>query len=99
QYFVVWNANMPVETFWYLIREKGSWRAVSLLLIVGHFLLPFFVLLPVKAKTNFKVMLPVCAWALAMNFLDLAFNLLPAAHGDGYPFAWIPVQLGCVLFM
>ena len=37
QYFVVWNANMPEETFWYLIREHGSWWAVSLILIFGHF--------------------------------------------------------------
>ena len=63
QYFVVWNANTPSETFWYLIRENGSWWWVSMILIFGHFLLPFFVLLPVKAKTNFKIMLPVCAWA------------------------------------
>jgi hypothetical protein len=99
QYFVVWNANTPSETFWYLIRENGSWWWVSLLLIFGHFLLPFFVLLPVKAKTDFKVMLPVCGWALAMNFLDLSFNILPAAHPHGYPFKWIPVQLGCLAFM
>jgi hypothetical protein len=99
QYFVVWNANMPGETFWYLIRENGSWWWVSLLLIFGHFLLPFFVLLPVKAKSDFKIMLPVCAWALAMNFLDLAFNLLPAQCADGYPFKWLWLQLGCLAFM
>ena len=99
QYFVVWNANMPVETFWYLIRERGSWWWVGLLLIFGHCLLPFFVLLPVKAKTDFKVMLPVCVWALAMNFLDLAFNILPAWHWNGYPFIDIPAQLGCLAFM
>ncbi len=99
QYFVVWNANMPVETFWYLIRENGSWWWVGLVLIFGHFLLPFFVLLPVKAKTNFKIMLPICAWALAMNFLDLSFNILPKAHPHGYPLKWIPVQLGCLAFM
>jgi hypothetical protein len=99
QYFVIWNANTPGETFWYLIREKGSWWWVSLLLIFGHFLLPFFVLLPVKAKSDFKIMLPVCAWALAMNFLDLAFNILPAQHHDGYPFKWIWLQLGCLAFM
>ena len=99
QYFVIWNANTPSETFWYLIRENGSWWWVSMLLIFGHFLLPFFVLLPVKAKTNFKVMLPVCVWALVMNFLDFSFNILPAQHPAGYPFKWLGIQLGCLLFM
>ncbi len=99
QYFVVWNANMPVETFWYLIRENGSWWWVSMVLIFGHCVLPFFVLLPVKAKTSFKIMLPVCAWALAMNYLDLAFNILPTAHPHGFPFEWLWLQLGCLAFM
>jgi len=99
QYFVVWNANMPEETFYYVIREHGSWWGWSLLLIVGHFFLPFFILLPVKVKSNFKVMLPVCAWAWVMNFVDLSFNTLPAANPDGYPFKWLPVQLGCMMFM
>jgi hypothetical protein len=99
QYFVVWNANLPVETFWYIIRENGSWWWVGMILIFGHFLLPFFVLLPVKAKTDFKIMLPVCAWALAMNFLDLSFNILPTLHPHGYPFKWLWQQLGCLAFM
>ena len=99
QYFVVWNANMPEETFWYLIREQRSWWVLSMILIFGHFLLPFFVLLPVKVKTNFKVMLPVCLWALLMNLADMAYNILPADHKDGYPLHSILVQVGCLAFM
>ena len=37
QYFVIWNGNVPDETFWYLIRENGSWWCVSMILIFGHF--------------------------------------------------------------
>jgi hypothetical protein len=99
QYFVVWNANMPVETFWYLIREHNSWFCVSMILIFGHFVLPFFVLLPVSVKMNFKIMLPVCLWAWAMTFLDLSFNILPALHPHNYPVRWIWLQFGCFIFM
>ena len=48
---------------------------------------------------NFKIMLPVCVWAWLMNFLDLAFNILPVLHPDGYPFQWIWLQFGCFAFM
>ena len=99
QYFVVWNANMPGETFYYLIREHGSWFCVSMILIFGHCVLPFFILLPVSVKSNFKIMLPVCAWAWLMNFVDLGFNILPAANPNGYPVKWLPVQVGCMMFM
>jgi len=57
------------------------------------------VLLPVKQKTDFKIMLPVCAWALVMNFLDLSFNILPAQNSTGYPFKWLWLQFGCLAFM
>jgi hypothetical protein len=99
QYFVVWNANTPEETFWYLLREQGSWWGVSMILIFGHFFVPFFLLLSVKAKTSFKIVLPVCAWAWLMHFLDLGFNILPALHPDGYPFQRLWLQLGCFAFM
>jgi len=99
QYFVVWNANMPEETFWYLIRERGNWWPLSLILIVGHFFIPFFVLLPEKLKMNFKVIIPVCVWIWLMHALDLAFNIFPALHPDGYPLQWLWLPLGCLLFM
>lgn len=99
QYFVVWNANIPEETFWYLIRERGTWWGLSLILIFGHFMLPFFVMLPVKVKTCFKVMLPVCAWAWVMHFADLAFNIMPALHPHGYPLKWLWLPLACMAFM
>jgi len=99
QYFVVWNANMPSETFWYLIRENGSWWTVSMILIFGHFMIPFFILLPVAVKSSAKVVIPVCLWAWAMQALDLAFNILPAVHPWGYPWHWLGLHLGCLLLM
>jgi len=42
QYFIIWNGNMPEETFWYVVREHGTWRNVGLVIIFGHFFLPFW---------------------------------------------------------
>jgi len=99
QYFVVWNANMPEETFWYLIRERGNWWTLSLILIFGKCFIPFFILLPEKIKMNFKVIIPVCLWIWLMHALDLAFNIFPALHPNGYPLRWLWLPLGCLMFM
>ncbi|HVU08927.1 MAG TPA: hypothetical protein VHG89_10325 [Verrucomicrobiae bacterium] len=99
QYFVVWNGNVPEETYFYLIRENGSWWWVSMVLIFGHFFLPFVLLLPAHVKMNFKIMIPICAWAWLMNFADLAFNVLPVLHPHGYPFKWIWLHFGTFAFM
>ena len=99
QYFVVWNANMPEETFWYIMREQGGWWGLSMVLILGKFFVPFFALLPIHTKTNFKVLVPVCLLIALMHFADLAFNILPAWHPPGHHTKWLLLHVGCVLLM
>ena len=42
QYFIIWNANMPEETFWYVLREQGTWWFTGAIMIIfGHFFIPF----------------------------------------------------------
>lgn len=99
QYFVVWNGNVPEETFWYIIRENRPWWWLSMIVIFGHFFAPFIIMLPLKVKTAFKIMIPLCLWAWAMHFADLAFNILPALHPHHYPLKWLWLPAGCVMFM
>ena len=89
QYFVIWNANMPEETFWYVLREKGSWWAVGLILIFGHFFVPFLALLRIDVKLVFRFMLPLCAWIGLMQYIDLSFNIMPVLHPDGFALRWV----------
>lgn len=99
QYFIIWNANVPEETFWYVIREKGSWFHVGLVLIFGHVLIPFLALLRVDLKQALGWMIPLCLWAWLMHYVDLSFNILPVRHPDGFPFAWMWLHGACLAFM
>jgi hypothetical protein len=99
QYFVIWNANIPEETFWYVLRERGSWFAIGLVLVFGHFLVPFLALLRIDVKLVFKYMVPVCAWIGVMQYLDLAFNITPVLHPTGFPWRWVWLDAGCIAFM
>jgi hypothetical protein len=67
---------MPEETFWFKLREKGTWFWVSMVIIFGHFFLPFLSLLRIDVKENFKFMLPLVAWAWLMHYVDMAFNVI-----------------------
>jgi hypothetical protein len=78
QFFIIWNANIPEETFWYFVRTHNGWRQVGLVLIFGHFFLPFLALLRIDAKLNFAVMVPMAIWAWLMHYTDMAFNIQPA---------------------
>lgn len=96
QYFVIWNANLPEETAWYILRERGTWLHAGLVLVFGHFLLPFLVLLRSDWKLRSAVALAVCAWAWPMHYLDMAFNILPAASPEGFPLGSAWMDLSCL---
>lgn len=93
QFFIIWNANIPEETFWYFIRTHEGWRQVGMVLIFGHFFLPFLTLLRIDAKLNFAVMAPLAIWAWLMHYTDMAFNIQPATkmHVHGPALHWIDI--------
>jgi hypothetical protein len=99
QYFVIWNANMPEETFWYVLREKGSWWTVGLILVFGHFLVPFLALLRIDRKLVYRFMTPLCVWIGLMQYIDLAFNITPVLHPNGFALQWIWLDAGCLAVM
>lgn len=97
QYFIIWNGNMPEETFWYSLREQGSWWDIGLIIIFGHFFLPFLLMLRIDAKLTVPLMAFLCVWAWLMHFLDLSFNIMPVFHPQGYVLHWIDIC--CWAFM
>jgi hypothetical protein len=101
QYFIVWNANMPEETFWYVLREKGSWDIMGKYIIIfGHFFLPFLMLLRIDWKLKLVTMLPLCAWAWLMHFCDLQFQIMPALplRQDGFLSPGLLADAACLMF-
>ena len=84
QYFLIWNAALPEETFWYIQRETGSWWGVGMLIVFGHFVLPFLAILRIDAKLNLAVMVPLCLWAWLCHFFDMSYNIMPVIHPDGF---------------
>jgi hypothetical protein len=95
QYFLIWNAAMPEETFWYVLREQGSWWGVGMLILFGHFFLPFLLLLRIDAKMSLAVMGPMIVWAWLMHYLDVTFNVMPVLYPDGLHITlWDPLCWG-----
>jgi len=99
QYFIIWNANIPEETFWYWIREQGTWFWISMIIIFGHFFVPFLTMLRIDAKSTPLVIVPLAAWAWSMHYFDLSFNIMPVLHPEGFPLRWIWLDAGCAAFM
>jgi len=52
QYFIIWNANMPEETFHYVLREAGICGGFGMIIIFRYFFAPFCCLLRIDVKLN-----------------------------------------------
>jgi hypothetical protein len=83
QYMLIWYANMPEETQYYLARNTESWWNLSMLLVVGRFFGPFGILLLRSIKKHPHQLCWVAAWIVCMQMLDIYLIILPALHGIG----------------
>jgi hypothetical protein len=94
QYLIIWAANIPEETEWYLHRTGHGWQYMALVLVVFHFAVPFMVLLHRAIKRNAAMVSKVAALILVMRFVDLYWLSAPAfAHGGEPHFHWLDVAL------
>lgn len=92
QFMLIWYAALPEETTFYHNRwDHGPWAAISLFLLVGHFVVPFFWLI----SRNFKRVLgrlQLGALAvLVMHVVDIYWLVMPnfALGSDSFSFHWL----------
>jgi hypothetical protein len=83
QYFLIWYGNIPEETAYFMHRSHGSWPRVARLLIVGHFAIPFFFLMPRAVKRSGPLLVAGALWLLGMHFMDLYWCVIPVHRAEG----------------
>jgi hypothetical protein len=97
QFLIIWSGNLPQELKFYLVRIDGGWVWVSVLQVLGHFALPFLLLLNRDLKRS-RAVAAVAIYIIAMRFVDL-FWLMGPEHGQtGLSVHWVdfvtPFALG-----
>ena len=77
QYMLIWYAHLPEESFYLVHRTSGGWLGVSILLVLVRFVVPFFLLLSRRAKSNPRLLVLVSALLLVGHLLDLFWLIMP----------------------
>jgi hypothetical protein len=77
QFMLIWYADIPEETFWFMMRTNGTWEYVSYGLLIIHFIIPFIVLLPRTVKTNLARLKTMAVWLLFAHYYDLYWMVMP----------------------
>ena len=77
QFMLQWYANITEETIFYSYRWYNNWNVVSMLLLVGHWALPFLFLLSRWTKRVLPSLAFFAAWQLVFHWVDLYWNIMP----------------------
>jgi len=77
QFMLIWYANIPEETTWFIARQLGGWAGIGLLLIIGHFLGPFVALISKWPKRWNGVLALAAAWMMVMHYIDVYWMVMP----------------------
>ncbi|MFN3269733.1 MAG: quinol:cytochrome C oxidoreductase, partial [Candidatus Kapaibacteriota bacterium] len=102
QFMLIWYANLPEETFWFINRGVGSWFYMSIGIILVKFIVPYILLLPQPAKMDPKRLKIAALWILFAHYYDLFWVVMPTFSKNGIPFNWfelVPIVLGLGLFI
>jgi hypothetical protein len=91
QFLIIWSANLPEETPWYLKRITGGWQYLAVALPAFYFFLPFFILLSRKLKQNARRLIIVAILLLIMRLADLYWFIMPAFSPGKFALHWMDV--------
>ena len=91
QYFLIWYANLPEETVWYMDRWVGAWVPVSLVIVFGHFAIPFIALVFRATKRKPLFLAAVSLWLLVMHWVDMYWLVFPNIYHHGAHFSWMDI--------
>ena len=92
QYFLIWYRAIPEETSFFLARKTGGWESLSIFLCVGHFILPFYILLWRFVRRSFALLALMASWAILMEAVDIYWIVRPMVYA-GQPDS---VRLGSI---
>lgn len=77
QLLIIWAANLPEEIPYYLKRLRGGWGALAVLILLFHFVLPFFLLLSRDLKRNANTLSRLAIAIILMRLVDLFWMTAP----------------------
>lgn len=77
QFLLIWYANIPEETYWFMMRWSGNWKYISIGLIIIRFAIPYAGLLSQPSKSDPKRLKQVSIIILLAHLFDLYWLVMP----------------------
>jgi hypothetical protein len=97
QWLIIWSGNLPEEIHWFIDRLHGNWGIVAFVLMIGHFCIPFALLLSRPLKQNSGKLMVLAVWLVLMRYLDLFWNIEPNFSKTKFHYSWLDAVIPIAL--
>ena len=97
QFLIIWAANIPEEIPHYLNRWENSYKYLSIFIVVGHFIVPYALLLSRDLKKNSGKLRFIATWILFARLADYYWHVAPELHKGGLSISLLDVALPLAL--
>ena len=81
QYILIWYANIPEETVYYLPRTKGEFTPLFYMELIINFAIPFALLLSNYLVSHKNTLLAICAIIIFGHWIDLYLQVIVGTYG------------------
>jgi hypothetical protein len=98
QFLIIWSGNLPEEIGFFHDRLSGGWGAVSFVLALFHFAVPFVFLLSRNFKRDLGKLVFIAGLLLVMRWVDLYWLVSPAFHPGKLSPHWLDLTTPIALF-
>jgi hypothetical protein len=97
QFIIIWSANLPEEIPHYLDRWDNTWKFLSIFIVVGHFMVPYALLLSRDLKRSTTRIRIIATWLLVSRLAEYFWHVAPELHKDGMTVSLLDVALPLAL--
>ncbi|MDQ3032912.1 MAG: hypothetical protein M3Y87_10880 [Myxococcota bacterium] len=91
QFMLIWYASIPEETTYYHLRWAEGWRTFSLVLLIGHFIVPFFLLMSRNVKRRVPILAFGAAWLLVTHVFEIFWLVMPYVSPGELTVHWLDI--------
>jgi len=77
QYFLIWYSNIPEETAWFYNRQAHGYQWLFIVMVAGHFILPFLLLIWRGTKRNQNLLALMGLYMILMVVMDMTWIIRP----------------------
>ncbi|HUL75038.1 MAG TPA: hypothetical protein VLT86_18135 [Vicinamibacterales bacterium] len=89
QFIIIYQGNLPEEIPWYINRLTGPWMPVAVAVLVGHFVVPFSLLLSRGWKRKGTSLARIALFILVMRVIDITWTIGPIFRHNGTTLHWL----------